>query len=138
MTAQPAAPIRFAVIPGEFAICRLASQAPVPAWAEIGDFCSVTRTTDELSVVCRAGEVPPEVRADSGWALLGLRGPLRLDGIGVLRSILDPLAEAAVSVFVVSTYDTDYLLVKQATLGRALDALIAAGHVRVRERQRGN
>lgn len=119
----------FSILPGEWAIARLAPDAPIPAWATApAGFLSVTRTADELSVVAPAAAVPGEVRAENGWALLQLRGPFAFDQTGILASFAGPLAEAGIALFALSTFDTDYLLVKRARLPSALDALRAAGH----------
>jgi hypothetical protein len=115
------------LLPGAFAVCRLPADAPLPAWGA-GVFVSVTRTPDELSVVCLADAAPDGVRCEKGWRRLRVAGELDFALVGVLASLMAPLAEAGVSVFVVSTFDTDYLLVKDADLARAVEALKAAGH----------
>jgi hypothetical protein len=115
------------VLPGTFAVCRLAATAAVPEWAS-GRFLSVTRTDAELSVVCAEGAVPPDVRAEGGWRCLRVRGPLGFGLTGVLASLASPLASSGVSIFVISTYDTDYLMVQSRDLDRARDALERAGH----------
>jgi hypothetical protein len=116
------------VLPGAFAVCRLGAGGPPPAWANAGPFSSLTRTADELSVVCPEGAVPEGTRCEWGWRCLRVAGPLDFALVGVLASLLVPLAEAGVSTFAVSTFDTDYLLVREADLGRAAAALRAAGH----------
>jgi len=115
------------VLPGSFAVCRLAAEAALPEWVS-GRFVSVTRTDAELSVVCAEGSVPSAVRAEGGWRCLRVRGPLGFGMTGVLASLASPLASSGVSIFVLSTYDTDYLLVQARDLGRARDALERAGH----------
>lgn len=103
---------------------RLAPDAPVPEWALVtGAFSSITRTGDELSIVCLESGVPAEARAERGWAVLKLAGPFPFTATGVLASLLEPLARAGISVFAVSTFDTDYVLVKRADLGRAIEAI---------------
>lgn len=116
------------VLPGTLAICRLGPDAPIPDWARAGDFCSITRTSDELSIVCTEAAVPDGVKSDRGWRCLKIEGPLDLSLTGVLASLLSPLAEAGISIFAVSTFDTDYLLVKAENLERAAEALIQSGH----------
>jgi hypothetical protein len=113
---------------GTFAVCRLAADAPIPGWATDSPFVSITRTEEELSVVCREGAVPEGVRCESGWRCLRVAGTLGLSLVGVLASLLGPLAEAGVSVFVVSTFETDYLLVRVADYQRAVAVLRSAGH----------
>jgi hypothetical protein len=93
-----------------------------------GSFLSVTRTADELSVVCAQDAVPGGVRCERGWRCLRVAGTLEFSLVGVLASLLGPLADAAVGVFVVSTFDTDYLLVKERDFGRAVEALRRHGH----------
>ncbi len=111
-------------------MCRLERGAPWPAWAR-GAFVSVTATDDELSVVCPAAEVPPDVRADRDWRVLKIAGPFAFSTVGVLASLAAPLAQAGISLLTISTYDTDYLLVKSDTLDRAIATLVAAGHARI-------
>jgi hypothetical protein len=124
--------VKFSLVPGTYAICRLPARAAVPAWAGKG-FVSVTRTEDELSIVAEQGRLPADrdgvdFQADGGWALVKLIGPFPLDAIGVLASVTKPLAEAAISVFAVSTFDTDFLLVKKTHAKQAIAALTLAGH----------
>lgn len=115
-------------LPGSYAICQLESGAPLPEWATRGPLWSVTRTATELSIVCDASAVPPVVRAHGPWRALMVRGPLALDLTGVLAGLASPLAAAGISLFAVSTYDTDYLLVREADVERAVAALQRAGH----------
>jgi hypothetical protein len=116
------------VLPGTFAVCRLPAGAAVPPWAPAGDFTSATRTGSELSLVCPSAAVPEGVRCERGWRCLTVRGTLDFALVGVLASLLVPLAGAGVSVFAVSSFDTDHLLVREADLVRAALALRAAGH----------
>src|SRR4051794_40607849 len=90
---------------GLFAVCRLAAGSPLPAWAggPAGSFVSITRTTDELSIVCRQELVPEGIRCERGWRVLRFAGTLDFTLVGVLASLLVPLADADVAVFVVST-----------------------------------
>ncbi len=115
------------VLPGSFAMVRLAPEAPLPSWATQGDFFSITRTGDELSIVCRAGQVPKGIAAEAGWRALKVAGPF-LSEVGVLSALAAPLAEAKVSLFAISTFDTDYLLVSEKQLLAAVAALKGAGH----------
>ena len=111
-----------------FAISRLGADSPIPAWAMQGPFFSVTRTGDELSVVTELSRVPPGVQSQPGWRILKVHGPFVLTEIGVLAALATPLAEAKISLFAVSTFDTDYLLVSSETLLAAIAALEQAGH----------
>ena len=116
------------VLPGFFAIVRLAPDAFLPSWATVGGFFSVTRTRDELSVICLADQVPSGLMAEAGWRALKVHGPFALSEIGVLAALAAPLAHAKISLFSVSTFDTDYLLVSDKKLDAATAALRAAGH----------
>ncbi len=111
-----------------FAISRLDAGSPVPSWATQGPFFSVTRTGDELSVVTELSRVPPGVQSQPGWRVLKVHGPFVLSEIGVLSALATPLAEAKISLFAVSTFDTDYLLVASETVAAAIAALERAGH----------
>jgi hypothetical protein len=116
------------VLAGRLAISRLPSDAPMPAWAISGPLVSFTRTAEELSVICAEADVPDGMPHDSGWRCLKLVGPFPLDMVGVLASVVGPLAEIGISVFVLATYDTDYLLVKEAQLEQAIAGLERCGH----------
>lgn len=120
--------MKLVLLDGELAVARLAGDETAPPWAMEGALSSVTRTAEELSVVCAAAAVPAGVRAERGWRCLRVAGPLDLSLTGVLASIAAPLAAAGVSLFAVSTYDTDYVLVREESLGAAVDCLRAAGH----------
>jgi uncharacterized protein len=124
--------LKFSVIPGTYAISRLPAKADLPAWAGKA-FTSIARTADELSIVCEERRLPADVggielQIERGWVLLKVLGPLPLDAIGVLASITRPLAEAAISLFAISTFDTDYILVKRIHAKQAIAALTLAGH----------
>ena len=122
--------LRLTLLQGEFAICRLPANAPIPTWAGNGPFVSITRTPDELSIVCPAAHVPAGVLADLGWRCLKVEGPFDLTGAtGVLASLAAPLAQAAISLFALATYDTDYILVHAADVERAQHVLAEAGHI---------
>jgi uncharacterized protein len=120
--------LKFRLLAGNFAICRLAPAEPIPEWALRATFASATRSADETSVVCPAENVPQSVKAERGWICFQLEGPFAFSETGVLASFLAPLAERYVPIFAVSTYDTDYVLVQQEFAGTALGALTEAGH----------
>jgi hypothetical protein len=117
------------ILSDTFAICRLNPAEDVPDWAMIGEFVSITHTADELSIVCAEEHVPSDVKADRGWRALKVEGPLDLALTGILASLANPLAEAQINIFAISTFDTDYLLVKGYNVARACDVLRQAGHV---------
>ena len=115
------------VLPGRLAVCRLAPDAPLAPWMDEVAVSSISRTTAELSVVCAEASVPEGVRVEAGWRALALRGPIDFALTGVLVRILQPLAEADVGIFALSTYDTDLVLVKEVQLADAVAALRDAG-----------
>jgi uncharacterized protein len=115
------------LLPGRYAICRLSPDEEIPAWALApSDFVSITRSRAELSVICPASAVPAAIPKQAGWHCLRIDGSTSLDEPGVLASVVDPLAAAALSVFAVASYDTDHLLVTD--LPAAVTALRGAGH----------
>lgn len=126
-----ASPPGLALTPVEdtYAVCRLGPGAPWPAWAAGGPFVSVTRTADETSILCPAEVVPSGVRCEAGWRCLRVASTLDFGMVGVLAGLVGPLAAAGVSVFAVSTFHTDYLLVKEHDYSRAIGALVETGHV---------
>ena len=111
-----------------FAVCRLDAHHPIPDWVWSGAFSSVTRTEAELSVVCAQVNIPSGIQAEYGWRCLRVAGTLDFTLVGILASLVEPLAIAAVSVFALSTYDTDYLFVKETDLKKAIAVLKTAGH----------
>ncbi len=121
-------PLELFLLPGYFAVCRLEAGASIPPWALQGGFFSVTRTADELSIVCEEALVPAGERRQAGWRLFQVHGPFEFTEVGVLASLARPLAEAGISLFTVSTFDTDYLVVPSDTIEGAIAALVKAGH----------
>ena len=120
--------LELSLLPQRFAITRMAADASVPVWATAGSIFSVTRTSDELSIVAEESHVPAGLASQTGWRVLKVHGPFLLTEVGVLSSLAAPLAEANVSVFVISTFDTDYLFVCDLQLSAATAALQRAGH----------
>jgi hypothetical protein len=120
--------LRLEIVEGRYAVVRLGPGDPVPAWAGGGPFVSVTRTDAELSIVCLETAVPRGQPGERGWRGLRVVGPLGFGMTGILASLATPLASSGVSIFVVSTYDTDYVMVQERDLERAKDALARAGH----------
>jgi hypothetical protein len=111
--------------PTLFAVAQLPPDAPLPPLG--GNFFSLTRTPDELSLVCEAARVPPGVKHEAGWVALGLHGPFEFALTGILAAVLEPLRDVGVGIFALSTFDTDYVLVKRERLPDAVAALRAAG-----------
>ena len=110
------------------AVCRLGADADLPAWATAASLFSVTRTAGELSVVCPENLVPSGVRCEKGWRVFELEGPFEFTEVGILAAVAAPLAEADVGIFAISSFDTDYVLVKEEQLGTAANALHGRGH----------
>ncbi len=117
-----------AILPGRLAICRLDAAAPIPDWLPAAGFVSLTRTARELSLVCAQEAVPAGITAETGWRALEVAGPLDFALTGVLASLAAPPAAAGISIFAISTFDTDYILVREHSLDAAITALRAAGH----------
>ena len=114
---------------GLLAVCRLPPDAPLPPWAgRAHRFLTVSRTPEELSITADAELVPLEAPCERGYRGIKVEGTLALDLVGVLASIAGPLAESRIPIFAISTYGTDYVLVKAADLARAVEALERAGH----------
>ena len=120
--------LTLSVLSEEFGICRLEGAAEIPGWAMSGSFFSITRTREELSIVCPAEPIPGDIVAERGWRCLKVHGPLDFSQTGIIVSFAEPLAKAGIGIFAVSTYDTDYLLVKANELQKAVQALRQAGH----------
>jgi hypothetical protein len=111
-----------------YAIVRLEPDANVPVWASNGHFWSITRSDSELSIVCPQEDVPADASAERGWCALEVAGPLDFSLTGVVSSLVAPLAEEEIPIFLISTFETDYLLVREPDLHRSVEALTSAGH----------
>lgn len=116
------------LLEGSYAVGQLEPSSPIPSWAEGEGFVSISRTKEELSVVCREDRIPRTVKTERGWRCLEFQSPFDFSLSGILASVLGPLAEARIGIFAVSTYNTDYLLVKERDLSRAVETLERAGH----------
>ena len=125
--------LKFCRMLGKFAICRLAPDAAVPAWALSGAFSSLTRTAEELSIVCALENAPPEHKPESPWVGFKLEGPFPFTQTGVLASFIGPLAQSSVPIFAVATYDTDYVFVDEKLADKAVRVLRTAGHELLRQ-----
>ena len=121
-------PLALSVLPGYLAVCRLEKDEVIPAWAAAGTFFAITRTAEELSVVCAENQVPAGIRMEGSWRALKVEGPLDFSLTGILAELAVVLARARISLFALSTYDTDYILVRGQDLSQAVAALKAAGH----------
>lgn len=116
------------MLPECYSVCRLDSGSKIPQWASDGDFFSLTRTQDELSIVCPGKVIPDDVKAEKDWRILKVLGPLDFSLTGILAAISSVLAASQISMFAISTYDTDYVLVKEKDIDRAIDDLRNAGY----------
>jgi hypothetical protein len=115
------------LLPETYAVCRLGKKAPIPKWGIQGGLSSITRTKEELSAVCLEKQIPRAVKKEGGWRVLKVEGPLDFSLTGLLASLTAPLAREGISVFALSTFDTDYLLVKEEKLEKAIQALREEG-----------
>ena len=121
-------PLSLQLLPQDLAVCRLDPDRPVPEDLMQAPFYSMTRTPEELSVVCPESAVPQNARAERGWKALKVEGLLDFATTGILANLTKPLADADISVFALSTYDTDYLLIRNTDAAAAVSALRANGH----------
>jgi hypothetical protein len=120
--------LKFRWLPGPYAIVRLAPESPVPDWATKGEFTSITRTADELSIVCPTANLSPDVHSPPRWLCLKLEGPFAFSQTGILLSFIGPLSTIGIPIFAISTFDTDYVLVQEEFAEATFDALQKAGH----------
>lgn len=126
---RPQSQLELDVLAGDMCVARLPASQPLPEWLPAAPWWTVTRTDDELSIVCGAQYVPSGVRQQGGWRMLRVRGPLDFTLVGILSRITAPLAAAGIGVFAISTFDTDYLLVPDPDLAGAVACLRQAGMI---------
>jgi len=120
--------MRFTTLHGPYTICKLDAAAAIPDWATTGAFSSITRTSNELSIICEEANIPPDTRAERGYSCLRLEGTFDFQAVGILESFLAPLAQSSVPIFAISTYNTDWILIHEKHWETALSVLIKAGH----------
>jgi hypothetical protein len=120
--------LKLVSLDGNYAICRLVAGMVSPEWSFGGPFYSITRTPDEISIICLHEQVPENIQCQPGWRLLKIEGPFEFDEIGVLASLTAPLADAQISLLTISTFDTDYILIQEDNFPQAVHILAAAGH----------
>jgi uncharacterized protein len=111
------------ILPEKLGICHFDKKSPIPGWAEDVSFCSVTRTKDELSVVCPQDKIPGGVLAEKNWRAFKLEGADDIHSVGVISALAQPLAGAGISIFNISTYQTNYILVEEKNLTKAVEIL---------------
>ena len=120
--------LQLTLLKDEFAICSLETAAAIPDWAVAASPCLITRTAKELTIVCPQHITPAGIPGERNWRCFRIDGSFDLNQVGVISSIATPLARAEISIFVISTYDTDYFLVKSQFLEAAAAALAETGH----------
>jgi hypothetical protein len=120
--------LKFRQMSGRYAIVRLDPKVPTPAWATTGEFISITRSDEELSIVCPANNLPPDVPSQQCWICLKLEGPFAFSQTGILLSFIAPLSDNRIPIFAISTFDTDYVLVQEEFSRLAIGCLQQAGH----------
>ncbi len=120
--------LELSILEGTYGVCRLERSSQIPDWALQGSFTTITKTLHELSVVCSQELIPEKIRSEKGWKVLMVKGPLEFSLTGVLANLSSSLADAGISIFAISTYDTDYLLVKSGDLRKSISVLIDTGH----------
>jgi hypothetical protein len=116
------------VLKDGYKVCRLNAFDGVPDWALDSPLSSVTRTAEELSIVCPDQVAPDEFKSEHEWKCLKIHGPLGFDEVGIISSLTRVLANADISVFVLSTFETDYILVKKMNIEKAAKVLSDSGH----------
>jgi len=121
--------LTLSVLEGVLGICRLEKNSEFPSWAQESNFFSVTRTSGEFSVVCQESNIPADIRAEKGWSCLKIEGPLDFGLTGILAKLSQVLDDYGISIFAISTYDTDYVLVREKDLNNAVKALSQAGYI---------
>lgn len=120
--------LQISILKESLTVCRLNPTDTVPDWATAGRFFNITRTFDELSIVCEERLAPPGVQMEGGWRGLKVEGPLDFALTGILSGLSTALAQAGISLFAISTYDTDYILIKGEDLRKAMETLNQAGY----------
>lgn len=120
--------LKMKLLKGSFGICRLDSNSSIPNWIDYEKFLSITKTDDELSIVCSEDGIPNNIKCEKNWNVIKVEGPLDFSLIGILSSISTILSKENISIFAISTYDTDYILVKNKDLQKSIDALSKQGY----------
>lgn len=119
--------MQLSVLENTYAVCRLSANDLIPSWVDKSNFWTITKTQDELSIVCQQSNIPEDVKSERGWKIIKVNGVLDFGLTGILASLATPLALHKISIFALSTFDTDYILVKENKLEAAKLALINAG-----------
>ena len=120
--------LKLSLLEEKYGICTLPKDAPIPHWVSKESLVSITRTGKELTIVCKQDIIPSKLQSDLNWRCFKIDGSFDLSQIGVISSISSPLADAGISIYVISTYDTDYFLVKDDNLEKSISVLSNFGH----------
>jgi hypothetical protein len=115
--------LTLSIMPETLAVCRLEADSQIPEWGLRSEFFSITKTSDELSIVCNQEDLPADVQAERDWRAFKVEGPLDFSLTGILAQMSTALADDKISIFAISTFDTDYILVKASTFQNASDSL---------------
>jgi len=116
---KPTKKLTLSILPEKLGICHFEKNSQIPEWAKDISFCSITRTKDELSIILPQDKIPAGVLVEKNWRAFKVEGPLGFSLTGIVSSLSKPLAEAKISIFYISTYETDYLLVEEKKLEKA-------------------
>lgn len=111
------------VLDKTYAVCSLSKGEEIPVWALSGDFLSITKTEEELSIVCEEKNVRQGIKYEGNWRILKIEGPLGFSLVGILAKIANIMSENNISIFAISTYDTDYILIKQGNINKSVEVL---------------
>ncbi|MPM52134.1 hypothetical protein SDC9_98890 [bioreactor metagenome] len=117
--------LTLSLLKDKFGVCRLDINEAIPSWGSKGTFFSITKTADELSIVCNEESIPSNIKCEKEWKALKIEGPLDFSLIGILSKISSLLAKEGISIFAISTYDTDYILVKESHIKNAISVLLS-------------
>lgn len=120
--------LKLKLLKDKYGVCRINNTESIPEWAKSLEFSSITRTKEELSIVCAQYDIPDDIQCEKDWRILKIAGPLDFSLVGILAFISTILADCDVSIFAISTYDTDYILVKEKYLSKAIESLEQKGY----------
>ncbi|MEG0295200.1 MAG: ACT domain-containing protein [Clostridium sp.] len=115
--------LKMSLLKETYGVCRLNSNETIPNWGINGEVYSITKTKDELSIVCEEENIPSDVKCERSWRVLKIEGPLDFSLVGILAKISTLMADNSISIFAISTYDTDYILIKEKDIEKAIEAL---------------
>ncbi|MGM7683327.1 ACT domain-containing protein [Cytobacillus sp. Hm23] len=120
--------LKMKLLDGLYGVCRLDPTDKIPSWLNTEEFFTITKTSDELSIICNTNSIPNGIIYEKDWKIIKVEGPLDFSEIGILANISSTLATEKISIFAISTYDTDYILVQVAEIHNAIDALMKNGY----------